>query len=77
MSKTDFNSLFGDSTIDFKCPSCNHKVKVSLKQLGTVVKCPHCSVNIELEKDAGYNKATKDVDKSLKDFEKSLNNLFK
>ena len=77
MSDLDFNSLFGDSTLDMNCPNCNSKVTFKIKDVGKTIKCKHCSTEITLSKDASYNKSVKSVDKSLKELEKTLKNFGK
>ena len=64
-------------TVD--CPECNRSISVTIKQVANeaLIKC-NCGQEIQLKDSNGTNKkAIKDVNKSFKDFEKTLKNFGK
>jgi len=77
MSDLNFNSLFGDASLDMDCPKCNSKVPFTLKDAGKTIKCPNCSVKIQLDKSDDFDKSAKDVDSSLNELNNTLKNFGK
>jgi len=80
MPKIDLESLFGDENLDIDCPQCQSSFSVKFKKImvdGSVVKCPHCQVDIQLNHDETTKKTLSDADKALRKFDKSLKNLEK
>lgn len=77
MSDLNFDSLFGDAEIDFECPECGHKLTISLNDIGSSIKCPGCSVAINLEKDDSFDDERDSINNSLEELEDTLNNFGK
>lgn len=77
MSNLDFNSLFGNSSVDINCPKCSKQFAIKLNQVNSTVTCPNCNVKISLNKDNSFDKSVNSVDKSLRDLKKTLNNFGK
>ncbi len=77
MSDLNFESLFGDSTVDFTCPKCKTEIPVKLKDAGKTIVCPKCNVEIELQKDENFDKSVNEVNDSLQDIENTLDNFGK
>ena len=76
MSDLSFDKLFGDAKLDVECPNCNKKIKFTLKQVGTKIKCTHCSSQISLEDDNNSVKnSKKGIDKSLKELSDAFKNF--
>jgi len=80
MPKIDLESLFGGEEIDIDCPQCQSNFKVKFEEImndGSIVKCPHCQVDIQLNHDETTKKTLSDADKALRKFDKTLKNLEK
>ncbi|NEZ84521.1 hypothetical protein EXN54_20105 [Clostridium botulinum] len=73
MSKLTFDSLFGDTDLDFDCPNCNHKITFKMNRVGSTIKCPNCSKEIILEENEDYSDTKTSLDESLNE----LNDLLK
>ena len=72
MAKSMFDELIGEQEIDFNCPHCDKELSISVNQIGTTIKCPYCSYNIELQEEGdGLSSARKVTD----EFEETLNKL--
>lgn len=74
------NKLFGNESISLKCPVCKHRFNVKLSEITnnkSIVQCPACKTDIELEHDQTTKKTLRDSEKATKKFEKSLNDLEK
>lgn len=69
-------SFINDFDMDFQCPSCNKKLKISSKDVGSTITCKFCHQEITL-KDNGFSDGVKQVNKELDKFTKDLKNLFK
>ncbi len=70
------SDLFKNSSFSFKCPKCGTNINVKVKSVGSMITCPFCNQNIELQDDGfsnGINEANKLVDK----FNQDLKNMFK
>jgi peptide subunit release factor 1 (eRF1) len=60
--------------VELKCPECNSKLRVTIGQVSRqeIVHC-QCGKDIQLVDDKGSNKkAIKDVNKSFRDFERTM-----
>ncbi len=77
MSDLNFDSLFGDSAIDYDCPKCKAKIPITLNDVGETITCPKCGVKIEFQKYDSFDKSIDEVNNSLKDLNNTLNNLGK
>lgn len=45
-----FDGLLDDlKTFELNCPECNHSIEVSLDDIGSIIKCPQCGIDIKLE----------------------------
>lgn len=75
LSNLNFNSLFGDADIEIDCPECNEVFTIKLSQVGSTVECPHCSVNINLEKDASFDDEVATANNALSEFDEALRNF--
>ncbi|WP_042273725.1 hypothetical protein [[Clostridium] dakarense] len=73
----DFNSLFRDDTLDSACPECNSSISFKLSDIGSVIVCPNCKVEIKLNADDGFNESIDSLDSSLSDLENILAKLDK
>jgi transcription elongation factor Elf1 len=74
------DDFFGDQSIDFNCPSCDHLFEIPFSiatQERSIVICPSCNVNIELNHDETTKETLEDVDKSLEEFNKATDRLSK
>ncbi|MBV4417170.1 transposase [Clostridium tyrobutyricum] len=71
----NFNSLFGDQELSMDCPECGKDVPYTLNDIGKAVVCPHCKTKINLEKDLNFDSTKNSIEKSLDDFEKTLDNF--
>ena len=79
MSNT-LNKLFGKEPISIECPVCKHHFKVKLSEIindKSIVQCPACKTDIELEHDQITKKTLKDSENAAKNFAKSLDDLEK
>lgn len=68
-----------NQTVKVDCYECNRSISVPLKQVANeaLIKCT-CGQEIQLKDSNGTNKKTiKDVNKSFKDFERTLKNFGK
>lgn len=73
MSKVSFDSLFGNTKIDMKCPKCTYKLKITLNDIGSTITCPNCSNSIYLQDDnKSVHTSKRNIDKSLKELEKTF-----
>lgn len=44
-----FDGLLDDlKTFELNCPECNHSIEVSLDDIGSIIKCPQCGIDIKL-----------------------------
>lgn len=80
MSKLDFNSVFGDKTLDFECPACKHTFKVKVSKIskdGSLITCLACNQDIEVTQDESAKKAISNINNGFKKLDKSLNRLKK
>lgn len=77
MSDLDFNSLFGDSTVDYACPKCKANIPVALNDVNKSVICPSCGVKIEFQKDENFDNSVDKVNDSLKDLKNTLDSFGK
>jgi transposase-like protein len=74
------NKLFDDEKLPINCPVCSHNFNVKLREMtkdGSIVQCPACKTDIELQHDTTTKKTLRDIEKATKKFEKSLNDLEK
>jgi len=58
-----------------QCPECNRIFNVKAKNVlrpGSKVQCPSCKVSIEISHDGKTKSSIRDVNRSLKDFEKAI-----
>ena len=64
--------------VKIDCPECNRSMSVTLKQVanGALIKC-NCGQEIQLKSNSTNKKVIKDVNKSFKDFERTLKNFGK
>lgn len=75
-----FDKLFGDEKLTIDCPVCGRRFKVKMRQLtrdGSIIHCPSCETDIELQHDATTKRTLRDVERATKKFEKSLKDLEK
>lgn len=80
MSRLDLESLVGDQTIDFECPSCESTVTATFKELsheGNQIKCPNCQENITITHDENFKQTLHSANKLLRDFERTVRKLGK
>ncbi len=66
--------------VDVPCPSCKRTVRVSLRQVVAeeTVTCLSCSTNIKLvDNNNSADKAVRDINKSLADFQKAFRSVGK
>ena len=64
--------------IDFGCPECNNKIVVTLEQVSKqeLICCNYCRKEIKLiDKNNSTQRGLKNVNKSLKEIERVLNNF--
>jgi len=75
MSELSMESLFGDSEIDFECPSCNGEFEVLLQDVmddGSIITCPHCNQEIRIDHDDTTKKTLHDGQKAINEFNKTI-----
>lgn len=75
MSNLNFQSLFGDAELDLDCPNCSHNIPFTMDQVGTIIKCPNCSVEIDLQKSDEYDEVTDSINESLEELDDIFENL--
>jgi len=66
-------------TVKLDCPECKKPITVSLKQVAdeVLIRC-NCGQEIQLQDSNGTNKkATRDINKSFKDLERTFKKLGK
>lgn len=73
----DFNSLFGDASLDYDCPKCNSSISFKISDVGGVIACPNCKVEIQLNADDDFDDTVDSVNDSLSELENTLNNFGK
>lgn len=67
-----FDEVLGEAEIDMECPECEKSFEIQLNQVGTTVTCPHCGVDIKLEKDSDF---LADAEAALDDLESTLDSF--
>lgn len=45
-----FNEKVASLPINTHCPECNAEIQFTLAQVGTIITCPNCDSDIELNK---------------------------
>jgi hypothetical protein len=67
----------GKEPIEFKCPKCGNKLKMTLDDAssGRTVYCASCKTEIRLSTDESVKKSVDSVNKSVKDLEKTFKKL--
>lgn len=73
----DFNYLFRDDTLDSACPECNSSISFKISDVGGVIVCPNCKVEIKLDSDSDFNESIDSLDNSLSELEDILAKLDK
>lgn len=78
----DLNDFFGDEPFAVQCPNCKKIFQIKFGEIlknHSVIQCPACQAQIELQHDSttkksihDCNQALKTLDKSFKDLEKTL-----
>jgi len=61
--------------IDFNCPECGLKNKVTLEQIEKqiIIKCSDCNKDITLiDKDGSAKRSVADINKAVKDLENTI-----
>jgi predicted Zn finger-like uncharacterized protein len=74
----NIENLCGDQTIDVTCPGCKHVFSIQFKKIsknGSMIKCPSCKKDINIEHEPETIKNINKVNKQLKDLEKSLKQI--
>lgn len=67
----------GKEPIEFECPKCGNKLKMTLDNAssGKTVYCSSCKTEIRLSTDESVKKSIDAVNKSVKDLEKTFKKL--
>lgn len=73
----DFNSLFGDASLDYDCPKCKTSISFKLSDVGGIIVCPKCKVEIQLNPSDDFDESVESVDNSLSELEDVLNSFGK
>lgn len=71
----NFEDLLSDSEIEFTCPDCNSAITIKISDIGKTITCPNCSVLIDLKKDSDFDSCIESMNKSLKDFDDTINSF--
>lgn len=73
----DFNSLFGDTSLNYDCPKCNSSISFNFSDVGGIIVCPNCKVEIQLNPDDNFDESVDSVNNSLSELEDTLANFGK
>lgn len=71
----DLETMFGEADIPIECPKCDHAFSVKFNEVlkdKSVVQCPACQADIEVQHDEGLAESVGSANKALSDFEKEL-----
>lgn len=74
----DLEKLLGDQQIELECPGCNRAFKVKFKDIsrdGAKMRCPGCGRDIAISHSAESQRTLRNVNKALRDLERSLKRL--
>lgn len=73
----NFNSTFGNQEISINCPLCKSLIKIKLNQVESTIICPFCRKSIKLQSGNNFESNKKQINKTFKNFEKSLKKIGK
>ena len=73
----DFNSLFGDASLNYDCPKCNSSISFKISDVGSIITCPNCKVEIQLNAADDFDDTVDSVNDSLAELEDTLNSFGK
>lgn len=67
----------GKEQLDFECPNCGKTLKITFNDAiaRKTIHCPSCGTDINLAPDESLKHSVDSVNKSFRDFEKSLKKL--
>lgn len=71
----NFDSLFGDASLNYDCPKCNSSISFKFSDVGGVIACPNCKVEIQLNPADDFDESVNSVNDSLSEFEDTLSDL--
>lgn len=73
----DFTSLFGDAILDCDCPKCNSSISFKFSDVGSIITCPNCKEEIQLNPADDFYENIDSASDALAEFEDVLNNFGK
>jgi lysine biosynthesis protein LysW len=66
------DEIFKSGVFQIDCPVCGHVLEVTMADVGGVVICPKCHVEIELEDTEGFKEA---VSPEIDELEKTIKEI--
>lgn len=73
----NFESLFGDASLNYDCPKCQANIPFKLSDVGGIITCPGCKFKIQLNPSDDFDETIDSVNDSLADLQKSFSNFGK
>lgn len=68
----NFESLFGDASLNYDCPKCHTNIPFKLSDVGSVITCFGCNFKIQLNPSDEFDETIDSVNDSLAELEDTL-----